>query len=44
VGPVLLGKFFDLTGSWAVPMGCILLITVVDGILGWHASKPGIVK
>lgn len=44
VGPVLLGQLFDLTGSWNAPMLCILIIIVVDGVFGWMASKPGLVK
>ena len=44
LGPVLLGRVLDATGSWNAPLVCLLVMVAVNSLAGQLAGKPGWVE
>jgi CP family cyanate transporter-like MFS transporter len=42
-GPALFGAVFDLAGTWAVPLGMLLLFSLMKLWAGWQAGRQGYV-
>lgn len=42
-GPTLFGAVFDLTEVWTIPLGLLLIFSVLKLWSGWHAGTKGVV-
>lgn len=44
VGPMLMGKIFDISGSWTVPMVLLIILAVILTGLGYMAGRERIIN
>ncbi len=44
LGPVLIGRLLDASGSWALPMAALFAGVAVNSLVGLLAGKPGFVE
>lgn len=43
-GPVIFGALHDISGGWTLPLGMLIIISVIIGISGFGAGKEGTVE
>ncbi len=41
VGPVVFGALHDLTRGWSAPLWLLVICTLLQALVGWHAGRKG---